>query len=164
MCENVILFNLILYEILLVTLEQSIYRIMTANKAGIIPTIQYKNAKTAIEWLCAAFGFKKHLVVPGENNTIIHAQLTYENSMIMLGSENDGEYGKLIKTPNSLNGMNTQAPYIIVEEIDEHYKNAVAQGAKILLDIKDQGYGGRGYTCKDIEGHIWNFGSYNPWN
>ena len=137
---------------------------MTANKACIIPTIQYKNAKTAIEWLCAAFGFEKHLVVQGEDNTITHAQLTYGNSMIMLGSENNNEYGKLLKTPNSLNGMNTQAPYIIVEKIDEHYKNAVARGAKILLEIKDQEYGGRGYTCKDIEDHIWNFGSYNPWN
>ena len=84
--------------------------------------------------------------------------------MIMLGSENNNEYGKLLKTPNSLNGMNTQAPYIIVEKIDEHYKNAVARGAKILIEIKDEEYGGRGYTCKDIEEHIWNFGSYNPWN
>lgn len=137
---------------------------MTTNKAGIIPTIQYKNAEIVIEWLCAAFGFEKRLVVEGENNTIIHAQLTYGNSMIMLSSVNDNAYSKLLKAPSSLNGMNTQAPYIIVEKIDEHYKNAVAKGAKILLDIKDQDYGGRGYTCKDIEDHIWNFGSYNPWD
>lgn len=136
---------------------------MTANKACIIPTIQYKDAKTAIHWLCEAFGFNKHLVVQGEGNTIIHAQLTLENSMIMLSSESNNEYSKLLKTPNSLNGLNTQAPYIIVEKIDEHYKNAVAKGAKVLLQIKDQEYGGRGYTCRDLEGHIWNFGSYNPW-
>jgi hypothetical protein len=24
-------------------------------------------------------------------------------------------------------------------------------------------YGGRGYSCKDLEGHIWSFGTYNPW-
>ena len=54
--------------------------------------------------------------------------------------------------------------YIIVEKIDEHYKNAVARGAKILIEIKDEEYGGRGYTCKDIENHIWSFGSYNPWD
>ena len=137
---------------------------MTTNKACIIPVIHYKNAKVAIEWICEAFRFEKHLVVPGENNTIVHAQLTYGNSMIMLSSENNNDYGKLIETPNSLNGINTQAPYIIVEKIDEHYKNAVAKGAKILIEIKDEEYGGRGYTCKDIEGHIWSFGSYNPYN
>ncbi|MCD2259989.1 VOC family protein [Psychroserpens luteolus] len=137
---------------------------MTTTKACIIPVIQYKNAKVAIEWICESFGFEKHLVVQGDDNTIIHAQLTYGNSMIMLSSENNNEYGKLIKTPNSLNGINTQAPYIIVEKIDEHYKNAVAKGVKILIEIKDEAYGGRGYTCKDIEDHIWSFGSYNPWN
>lgn len=136
---------------------------MNENKACIIPTIQYKNAQAAIEWLCNAFGFEKHLVVQGENNTILHAQLTYGNSMIMLGSESNSEYGKLLKTPESLNGINTQAPYIVVEKIDEHYENAVKAGAKILIEIKDQDYGGRGYTCKDNEEHIWNFGSYNPW-
>ena len=24
-------------------------------------------------------------------------------------------------------------------------------------------YGGLGHTCRDIEGHIWTFGSYDPW-
>ena len=83
--------------------------------------------------------------------------------MIMLSSENENEYGKLVTTPGSLNGNNTQAPYIVVDKIDEHYEKAVAGGAKILIEIKDEAYGGRGYTCKDIEAYIWNFGSYDPW-
>lgn len=136
---------------------------MKENKSCIIPTMHYKKAGIAIDWLCNAFGFEKHLVVEGENNTITHAQLTYGNAMIMLSSANENAYGKLVKTPEALNGYNTQAPYIIVEEIDEHYKRAVAAGAKILIDIKDEAYGGRSYTCKDNEGYIWNFGSYNPW-
>ncbi|RTE54686.1 glyoxalase [Arenibacter aquaticus] len=136
---------------------------MKENKADIIPTMRYKNALTTIDWLCSAFGFEKHLIVEGRNNTIVHAQLTYGNSMIMLSSENENEYGKLVNTPESLNGNNTQASYVVVEKIDEHYKRAVAAGAKILIEIKDEEYGGRGYTCKDTEGCIWNFGSYNPW-
>ncbi len=35
--------------------------------------------------------------------------------------------------------------------------------AKILIEIKDEEYGGRGYTCKDTEEYVWNFGSYDPW-
>ena len=136
---------------------------MKQNGSVIIPTITYKDAPEAIEWLCSAFGFEKHLVVPAENETIVHAQLIFGNAMIMLGSENKNEYGKLVKTPKVLNGINTQTPYIIVEEIDEHYSRSIAAGAKIVLDIKDQDYGGRGYSCQDSEGHIWNFGSYNPW-
>ena len=52
---------------------------------------------------------------------------------------------------------------MVVEEIDNHYQRAKKEGAEIVLDIKDEEYGGRGYTCKDIEGHLWSFGSYNPW-
>ena len=136
---------------------------MKVNKASIIPTMQYKNAGMAIDWLCKAFGFEKHLIVEGENNTIRHAQLTFGNSMIMMSSENENEYGKLVNTPENLNGNNTQASYIVVERIDEHYERAVAAGAKILIAIRDEEYGGRGYTSKDIEGYLWSFGSYNPW-
>ena len=135
-----------------------------ANSTSIIPTLKYQNAQSAIKWLCRAFGFEKHLIVQGENDSIAHAQLTLGNAMIMLGSASNDEYGKLIQTPKNLNGINTQAPYIVVENIDEHYKKAVQEGAEIVFEIKDEDYGGRGYTCRDKEGHLWNFGSYNPWN
>ena len=36
-------------------------------------------------------------------------------------------------------------------------------GARVVQDIADQGYGGRGYSCRDPEGHLWWFGSYDPW-
>ncbi len=34
--------------------------------ATLIPSFRCKDAPTAIEWLCRAFGFTKQLVVPGE--------------------------------------------------------------------------------------------------
>jgi uncharacterized glyoxalase superfamily protein PhnB len=136
---------------------------MKQSGSLIIPTMRYKGALEAIEWLCNTFGFEKHLVVLGENETIAHAQLSFGNAMIMVGSENDSEYDKFVKTPKDLNGLNTQTPYIIVEEIDDHYSRAIAAGAIIVLDIKDADYGGRGYSCQDPEGYMWNFGSYNPW-
>ena len=58
--------------------------------AKIIPALRYVDAPAAIEWLCAAFGFERHLVVPGDNKQIAHAQLTFRNSMIMLGSAREG--------------------------------------------------------------------------
>jgi len=39
----------------------------------------------------------------------------------------------------------------------------VAAGARIVIDIADQPYGGRGYACRDLEGYLWWFGSYDPW-
>jgi uncharacterized glyoxalase superfamily protein PhnB len=133
------------------------------TRANVIPTMRYHDATAAIEWLCNAFGFEKHLVVPGENGTIAHAQLTFGNGMIMLGSASDDAYGQLVKPPRDLQGASTQSPYIVVEDTDAHYRRAVAAGAKIEMDIKDEDYGGRGYTCRDPEGQVWNFGSYDPW-
>ncbi|MCH9697139.1 MAG: VOC family protein [Gammaproteobacteria bacterium] len=129
----------------------------------IIPTLKYDNAETMIEWLCQAFGFKKHLVVPGENGLIEHAQLTFNASMIMLGSVRESEFDSLQTTPSAVGGVGTQSPYIIVDDVDAHFQRALAQGAEIVMEPEDQPYGGRLYSCRDPEGHLWNFGSYNPW-
>jgi len=131
--------------------------------ATVVPTMRYEDAPTAIEWLCQAFGFEKHLVVPGEGGTIAHAQLVFGNGMIMVGSAGDDEFGRLQKAPRELGEVGTQSSYVIVEDTDKHYARAVAAGAEIVIDIKDEDYGGRGYTCRDPEGHLWNFGSYDPW-
>jgi uncharacterized glyoxalase superfamily protein PhnB len=131
--------------------------------ATVIPTLRYEDAPAAIEWLCEAFGFEKNLVVPGESGTIAHAQLVFGNGMIMLGSALDREFDKLQKPPSALGNVPSQSPYIILEDADKHYARAVAAGAEIVMDIKDEDHGGRGYSCRDPEGHIWNFGTYDPW-
>ena len=133
---------------------------------SIIPCLNYQDATTAIEWLCNAFGFQKHLIVPDDNGKIIHAELTLDNIMIMVGSSDSGtQFSKLIKHPRDIEGFETQSPYIVLEdkEIDEHYKIAKQNGAKIIIELKEEDYGGKNYSCYDPEGHLWNFGSYDPW-
>ena len=132
-------------------------------KGNIIPGMRYRNAPAAIDWLCQAFGFSRHLVVPDNRGGIAHAQLTLGSGMIMLGSVREPEEcDGLVKTPQEA-GVNTQAPYIIIPEIDAHYQRAKQAGAEIVYEIADQDYGGRLYTARDPEGYLWNFGSYDPW-
>ena len=66
--------------------------------------------------------------------------------------------------PHETGGRETQCAYVIVPDADAHYARAKAGGAEIVLDIKTEDYGGRGYSCRDLEGRIWNFGSYDPWS
>jgi uncharacterized glyoxalase superfamily protein PhnB len=127
----------------------------------VIPTLRYSNARAAIDWLCDAFGFTPHLIVEDENGGISHAQLSFGNGMIMLGPVRNDEFGRLQRPPEAK--VVTQSPYIIVADIDDHYARAVAAGAAITVEIKDEDYGGRGYSCRDPQGHLWNFGSYDPW-
>lgn len=134
---------------------------------SIIPSILYKDVIAAIEWLCNAFGFEKHLIVPGENGLIVHAQLTLGNIMIMIGSaKRQSEYSKLIRQPSDVGNFETQSPYIVLaeEDIVAHYEKAKEHGAKMVIELRTEDYGGKNYSCYDLEGHLWNFGSYDPWN
>ena len=132
------------------------------TRANIIPTLRYADAPAAIDWLCRAFGFEQHLIVPGEEGTITHAQLVFGNGMVMLGSACDDDFGKL-QAPGTTPGTVTQSAYVIVSDVDEHHTNAVSAGAEIVMPPEDQDYGGRLYSCRDPEGNLWNFGSYDPW-
>ncbi len=129
----------------------------------IIPTLKYDNAPAAIDWLCEAFGFEKHLVVEGDEGLINHTQLTFRGGMIMLGSTRGTEFDRYQRTPKATGGVGTQSPYIIVHDVDGHHARAVAAGARVIMEPEDQDYGGRLYSCLDPEGHVWNFGSYDPW-
>ena len=129
----------------------------------VIPCLRYRNALAMVDWLCEAFGFRRH-VVHADGDTVHHAQLVFGNGMVMLGStSNAGEWGKAIVQPEDIGGRETQSACVVVADADAHYARAVAAGAVVVIDIADQPYGGRGYACKDPEGHHWWFGSYDPW-
>jgi len=133
------------------------------TRATFIPCLRYRDAPAAIDWLCRAFGFTRHAVYEHEG-MILHAQLTYGNGMVMLGSvERSSDWGKLIVQPGEVAGRETQSPCVIVADADAHHAQAVAAGAEVVIALADQGYGGRGYACRDLEGHLWWFGDYDPW-
>lgn len=129
----------------------------------IIPALRYRDAPAAIKWLCRVFGFQEQLIVPNDDGTIAHAQLRLGTGMVMLGSAVDTEFGRLIKQPDQVDGTETQSPYIVVADADSIYQRVKAEGGQIVIDIKDEDYGGRGFSCLDPEGHLWNVGTYNPW-
>ncbi|HZE90557.1 MAG TPA: VOC family protein [Rhizobacter sp.] len=132
--------------------------------ATVIPCLRYRDAPAAIDWLCDTFGFEKHAVYVNDNGTVAHAQLNFGNGMVMLGSaDNDSEWGRLIKQPDEIGGAETQSAYVVVADADVVYQRAKAAGAVVMMDIKDEGYGGRGFSCRDLEGHLWSFGTYDPW-
>jgi len=131
------------------------------TRATIIPCLRYRDAPKAIEWLCRTFGFEKQLVVPNADGTIVHAQLSFGNGMIMLGSvlKIETEFGRLIQQPDEIGGFETQSAYVVVSDADEIYARAKAAGAEIVIQIKDEDYGGRDFSCRDLEGHLWNIGT-----
>ena len=129
----------------------------------IIPCLRYRDAHAAIEWLCKAFGFEKQAVYENEDGGVEHAQLTFGSGMVMLGEVRDNEFGQHIAQPDEISGRETQCACVIVSNCKSHYQQAKAAGALIVDDYAEKDYGGAGYSCHDPEGHLWYFGSYDPW-
>jgi uncharacterized glyoxalase superfamily protein PhnB len=129
----------------------------------IIPALRYKEANAAIDWLCEVFGFERHAVYPGPNNTVGHAELTLNGGMIMLGSAKDDEYGRGFKPPAELGNVETRSTYIVVADADATYARAKAAGGRIVRELQNTDYGSREFSVKDPEGHSWSVGTYNPW-
>ena len=129
-----------------------------------IPCLRYPEAMAAIDWLCKVFGFTEHMVVGEPSGRVAHAQLTLDGGMIMLGSTGGSSaYGDLIAQPGEIGGRETQTTYVVVKDADAVLARVLAGGGEVLMPIKNEDYGGRGFTCRDPQGHIWSVGTYDPW-
>jgi uncharacterized glyoxalase superfamily protein PhnB len=124
---------------------------MTETTPTVFPALRYADALTAIAWLERAFGFEQHVVHASEDGTVHHAELTYGNGMIMLGSAR-------ADAP----AARETGIYVLVQNVDEHYTRAQAAGAEIVRAIQDTDYGSREYSVRDLEGNTWSFGTYDP--
>ena len=142
--------------------ENNMSSIPKNTKANVIPCLRYRDAPAAIDWLCDNLGFERQLVIPNEDGSIAHAQLGYGNGMVMLSSIFDTEFGRLMREPAQIGGGVTQCSYLVVNDADLVYGRVLESGVKVEMDIKDEDYGGRGFTCRDPEGHLWSVGTYDP--
>jgi uncharacterized glyoxalase superfamily protein PhnB len=136
---------------------------VTQPRGAVVPTLRYRDVATAIDWLCNAFGFDKHLVVSGNDGAVRYAELTFGNGMIMLGPVEDSRPDNFMTQPADTGGAETQICYLFVADAAAHCARAKAAGAEVVFDIEDEHSNGRGYSCRDLEGHVWNFGTYDPW-
>jgi len=137
---------------------------MSDNRGStVISCLTYRDAPRMLQWLCEAFGFQRNAVYEDGIGGIAHAELTLGSGMIMMGSEKkDGAFAKLQSTPARLKGT-TQSPYLVVPDADAVHARVVALGGEIVIAIEDQPHGGRAFSCRDPEGHLWNVGTYDPW-
>ncbi len=118
------------------------------------PSMRYRDAPAAIEFLKDAFGFREREVIANEDGTIAHAELSYGPSILMLGSDRDDPpYGRRA-------GQGWL--YVAVDDPDAHCRQARASGAEIIVDLHDTDYGSRDYSARDPEQNFWSFGTYRP--
>jgi PhnB protein len=94
--------------------------------------------------------------MPGSNGKIMHAELRFGDSVVMLADENP-QTG--IMSPQTIGGYSVGL-HLYVENADAVIQKAVENGAKLLRPIKNQFYGDRSGSLLDPFGHMWNVATH----
>lgn len=140
---------------------------MAEAKAGsmLIPSVRYRDAHAAIAWLERALGFVRQAVYDGPEGSVAHAQLTFGGTgMLMLGSAtNAGPQGESFALPEEIGRKVSAVMYLVVKDCAEAWERAKAEGAEVVMELKEMDYGGRAFTVRDPEGYMWSVGEYDPW-
>lgn len=119
-----------------------------SDRPTIVPYLSYEDGREAIEFLCDAFGFKQNIANYDDTGTLVHAELTMGNGVLLMGTE---------KRAKGSPGL-----YVVVDDVDAHHARSAAAGATLVYPPEDTEWGTRRYRVKDPEGHEWTFGTYQP--
>ncbi len=119
-----------------------------AHTPQIVPYLSYVDGKAAIEFLTAAFGFSVVQSQVDDDGALIHAELAFGTGMVLLGTAD---------LPKGSPGT-----YVVVENVAEHFERAKKAGVEVVFEPEETQWGAQRYRVKDLEGHEWTFGTYQP--
>jgi uncharacterized glyoxalase superfamily protein PhnB len=124
------------------------------------PYLVVKDADTSLAFYEKAFGFTKREAVPGPNGKTMHAEMTWNDAVIMFGSE--GEYPNMppMYAPATIGKSSPVGLYLYCDDVDATYQRAVAAGCKSLREPWDAFWGDRMCNVIDPDGHSWTFASW----
>jgi uncharacterized glyoxalase superfamily protein PhnB len=109
--------------------------------ATVIPELAYPDVPEASEWLCRVFGFAERLRIGNHR-----VQLSVGNGAVIVTQAQPGQ-----------SADHVHSLLVRVTDVDRHFKQAQAQGAKILQPPTTFRYGERQYSVADPGGHVWTF-------
>lgn len=117
----------------------------------------YSDPDAAITWLKQAYGFEERLKLADDAGKTIHAELSYEDGLIMVGPSCSEEKKT---SPATLDGHMTQGMYIYVDDVDGHCEKTRSAGGEIVMEPVDMFWDDRVCRTLDPEGHLWVFSTH----
>jgi len=108
----------------------------------IMPYIIIDGADGFIPFIKAVFNANERLIVPHTDGTIMHAEFSIGEGTIMFTQSTE----KYSAFPCGM--------FILVDDVDETYARALANGAESMQEPGDMEYG-RAAGFKDMWGNVW---------
>lgn len=120
----------------------------------IVPHVIYDDPERAVDWLTRAFGFRERSAArhTSPDGRVGRTQMEIEESFLTLGLPS-------VHGGSPRHGVSTML-YIYLDDVEAHYRRAVAAGARIVSELEEHAWGDRSYQAADVEGHQWTFAQH----
>jgi PhnB protein len=122
-----------------------------AGYHSVQPYLIVNDAAAAIEFYKRALGATERMRMAGPDGRIMHAELVFGDSCVMLADEHPGADAY---SPSHFGGSPVKL-MIYVADCDATYKTAIAEGATSTREPADQNYGDRNAGIADPFGYTW---------
>jgi PhnB protein len=119
------------------------------------PFLVAEDGPALLEFVNKAFGAEELFRTATANG--VHGEVRIGDSMMMIGGGVPGGQ----KFPGTLH---PNALHIYVEDADAAFKKALAAGATSIDEPRDQDYGERSATVKDVAGNVWYIATHRGEN
>lgn len=122
----------------------------------VTPHLVIRGAARAIEFYKKAFGAEEICRMPGEGDTLMHAEVKIGDSIVYLADEAP-QWGCV--GPQTLNGSSVTI-HLYVPDADAAYTRAVSAGATATMPLQDMFWGDRYGKVTDPFGHVWSIAQH----
>ncbi|MCB9705530.1 MAG: VOC family protein [Myxococcales bacterium] len=127
-----------------------------AQYHSVTPAFVVADAAATIEFYKSAFGATEIARMPAPDGKLMHAELKFGDSILMLSDENL-EMGA--KSPATLGGA-AVALHMYSEDVDGLFAQATAAKAIPVMPIGDMFWGDRYGAVVDIAGYMWGLATH----
>ena len=117
--------------------------------SSLVPYLTFRDGAASVRFLTEVLGFQVVTEQRTEAGGVTHAELRRGDALVM-GGEGDA-------APGAAPGL-----YLVTDEVDALFARAVGAGAAVVYPPEDTEWGTRRARLRDLDGHEWSLGSYQP--
>ena len=115
----------------------------------LVPYLTFRHGQRSVRFLVEGLGFEPVAVQEVEDGTIAHAELR-KGEVLVMGGSGDVE-------PAAAPGL-----YLVTQDVAGDFERAVEAGADVVYGPEETEWGTQRARFRDIDGHEWSIGSYQP--